>query len=108
MLSKKDRPSPYQRWVEAEAKKVNSDGCTVVSELFHICCLEHDLGYRHGRCPRSAFVVGWDRARTIDRAEVDRRFRDCIRAHSALGRFSPIAYVRWLGVRMFGWFAWKH
>lgn len=98
----------YRAWVKREAKAVGSDGCTFVSELYHICCLEHDLGYRYGLDPRSAYMVGWEKARPIARAEVDRRFRECIRAHSAFGRYSPIAFVRWLGVRVFGYFLWNH
>lgn len=99
---------PYWEWVKEEAELVGSDGCSWVSELYQVCCYEHDLAYRYGKDPRQAYLKDWTRAGFIDRAEADRRFRDCIRAHSALGAFSPLAFVRWIGVRIGGWWAWKH
>lgn len=96
----------YKAWVETEAKKINSDGCTIVSELFHPCCLEHDLGYHYKKDPRIAYLYGWDKAPAIPRGEVDKRFRNCMQMSSPLKDYSPIAWIRWLGVRAGGWVPW--
>lgn len=72
---------------------IKSDGCTIVSELYHQCCVVHDLGYQFGVDP-------WGRC--IDRSTIDANFRKCIEKRSKLGRFQPDAYLRFLGVRLFG------
>lgn len=79
-------------------RAIESDGCTAVTELYHICCVVHDLGYREGIDP-------W--GRTVSRADVDRSFRLCMQKHSKLGRFSPMSWWRWVGVRVGGYFLWK-
>lgn len=111
---KRKRTTPYDVWVENEAKAIESDGCTLVSELFHHCCSEHDLAYRLKKDPRKAYLYWikrcvnyWDLAKPITRAEADRRFRECMQSHSTFGKFSPVAWVRWAGVRMFGQGAWS-
>lgn len=88
----------YWERVRFVAKNLNSDGCSWVSELFHDCCLEHDIHYRLG-----SDIYG----KPITRAEADRRFRHCMQRHSKLGRFSPISWIRWAGVRLFGSNAYK-
>jgi hypothetical protein len=97
----------YYAWVGQEAEKINSDGCTVVSEMFRPCCLEHDLAYRHKKDPRVAYLYGWEKAPAITRGEADKRFRECMTVASPLKKFSPLAYIRWLGVRVGGWFGWN-
>lgn len=105
----------YPQWVQDEAKAIGSDGCTVVSELFHSCCLEHDCAYRHGRDPRDAYrrwregntIFYWDDATPVTRAEADKQFKRCIQAKSAFGKWSLIALGRWAAVRAFGWWAWR-
>jgi hypothetical protein len=96
----------YIDWVKEEAVKINSDGCSNVSEWHRECCLEHDLGYYYGRDPHHAYRVGWVDADRIDRGTVDQRFLNCMQAASPLHKLSPRSAVRWLGVRVGGWKAW--
>ena len=110
-----DKKLLYWSFVRQEAKRVNSDGCTLVSELFHDACLQHDLGYHYGKDPRSAYAFYladipdyWDHARAVNRGCVDKQFRECIQQKSKLGHWSPLAWIRWSGVRTFGWRAWRH
>ena len=98
--------SPYWAWLSAQAHAAHSDGCTLVSEMFHECCEEHDLAYRYGKDPWSAYIFGWEDAESITRAEADARFRQCIQERSHLGKASPISWIRWAGVRLGGWKAW--
>lgn len=104
----------YTDFIEREAAALRSDGCTLVSELFHWCCSEHDVAYRRKKDPRGAYfywakgcVNYWDLAKPISRREADRRFRECMQEKSHLGKGSPIAWLRWIGVRAFGSGAWK-
>jgi hypothetical protein len=90
----------YWQWVREEAERVGSDGCTGVPDFHLDCCLEHDLAYRSGRDPRVAFRNGWDAAPDLERAIADERFKQCIQDESPLGKLSPMAAVRWLGVRL--------
>ena len=96
----------YIKWVEAEAARLESDGCTLVSELYQWACFEHDLAYRTKKDPRVAFQVGWENAPTISRRDADDRFKSSMQLMSPLGRWSPISYIRWAGVRVGGWFRW--
>ncbi len=94
----------YEKWVIDTAARLKSDGCTVVSEIFHWCCLEHDIAYRLGLDPRALYV---GRTKSIERREADARFRRCMQHRSKLGKASPIALVRWLGVRLGGWWGYN-
>ena len=78
------------------AAALKSDGCTVVTEAFLDCCLLHDILYKTGIDP--------DTGQPVSRAEADRTFRDCMQSRSRLGRFSPMSWWRYLGVRLFGRF----
>lgn len=105
----------YRTFIIEEALLASSDGCTAVSELYQWCCFEHDLAYRYGKDPRDAYRLAkqgsltyWLAAGKIKRSEADSRFKRCIQEHSPLGRFSPVSYWRWLGVRIGGWFKWRH
>lgn len=104
----------YWGFVRQEAKAIGSDGCTLVSELYHDCCSQHDLGYRYGKDPRSAYALYladtpnyWVHARDVDRSFIDTQFRECIQVKSKLGRFSPISWLRWTAVRAGGWKPWR-
>lgn len=108
----------YLDWITKEAKSIGSDGCTFIGkldgQLHEVCCYEHDLGYHYAKDPRDAYnlyVAGrahyWDEAKPIERVEVDHRFRICNESQSPLGKFSPIAWGRWLGVRAGGWRIWR-
>ncbi len=93
LLAKGEAITPA--YIAALSSAIASDGCTMVSEIAHHCCVVHDLGYRYAIDP-------W--GRTIDRRTTDANFRKCIQAASPLGKFSPTSWVRWLGVRVFGRF----
>lgn len=104
----------YWNWIRSEAALVDTDGCSAVTGLKVECCFEHDLGYWFARDPRDAFrrfregaLDPWGEADRITREEVDRRFRRCLQTRSTLGRWSPMAIWRWLGVRIGGQDAWE-
>lgn len=78
------------------AADLQSDGCTVVSELYQDCCRLHDILYKTGIDP--------DTGLPVTRAHADRIFRQCMTDRSRLGAFNPIAWWRYLGVRLFGRF----
>lgn len=80
--------------IEAAIDKVVEDqwkpnGCTGVPDIWVECCNEHDVDYYEG---------------ILTRAEADAKFRRCMQAKSIFGRWSPMAFWRWCGVRMFGRF----
>lgn len=91
-------PGHWER-VRQRAAELNSDGCTWVADFFLDCCLEHDIAYRTG-CD----VDG----NPTTRAETDARFRRCIQSRSKLGRFSPMSWWRWAGVRVLGRKLWHN
>lgn len=90
----------YLAWVRQEAKRMKSDGCTGVADAHVDCCYEHDLAYRTGKDPRSAFRNGWQDAPILPRSEADARLRRCIQDESPFGVLSPMSWVRWAGVRL--------
>lgn len=105
----------YWAFVKSEAALVGTDGCSAVSGLKIECCYEHDLAYRYKKDPRDAFrlyragrfAACWLLAQRITRAEADMRLRQCLMNHSKLGRYSPMAWWRWLGVRIGARHAWR-
>ena len=107
------RPT-YWSWVRSEAACIGADGCSGPAMGFHIeCCMEHDLGYYYARDARDAYLKHrggaldpWTAAKPIDRAEVDRRFRQCHRNRSRLGNWSPMAWYRWAAVAWRGGSRW--
>lgn len=76
------------------AADLQSDGCTAVTEAYHDCCLLHDILYKTGIDP--------DTGAPVSRADADKQLRHCIQSRSRLGRFNPVAWWRYLGVRLFG------
>lgn len=89
----------YWTRVQERAKELGSDGCTNVTELYHSCCLEHDIAYRTGMDVNGTVV---------SRRHADAEFRRCMQSRSPLGRISPISWIRWIGVRIGGRFLWNH
>ena len=87
-----------RRWLKRVAQAIQSDGCSGVPDFHLDCCVVHDLAYKFAINP-------W--GRPVTRAEADAAFRVCIQAHSKLGRFSPMSWWRWAGVRVGGWKAWE-
>lgn len=91
--------SPHPRdWdrIRQLAADLQSDGCTVVTEAFRDCCLLHDILYKTGTDPDTGVAVS--------RRDADVALRHCIQSRSRLGRLSPVAWWRYLGVRVFGRF----
>lgn len=101
----------YREWVRLEAKAINTDGCTLVSEIYQWCCFEHDLVCRRRKNPRDAYrkfrkgvADYWSEAKDMSRSDGDTQFRKCIQKNSPLGKFSPISWIRYAGVSVgTGW-----
>lgn len=72
-----------------------SDGCSIIPDRWftRVCCIEHDFYYRNQH------LVG-----IYDRAEADRRLRDCL-INNGAGKIR--AWLYWTAVRCFGGFAWR-
>lgn len=97
----------YYAWCTAEAKKINSDGCTAVSEWHQQCCFEHDLGIHYKKDPRAAFALAiqgipnpWDLAPELSRREDDKRFAECNFKFSKSWKDKLRTGVRYIGVRL--------
>lgn len=104
----------YWDFIRSEAALIGTDGCSTVTGLRVECCHEHDLSYYYAKDPRSAYRLWreglsdyWGFAAVMTRREADARFRQCQQQRSALGRYSPLSWVRWLGVRIGGTGAWN-
>lgn len=85
----------------AEALEAICDGCSGGVSWLHkrlfgrdiacaYCCDEHDVAYFEG-------------GGAADRADADRRLRECIKDSGRPFR----AWLFWLAVRAFGWFYWN-
>lgn len=85
------KDAAYWERVRFRAKELGSDGCTIVSEYCHDCCLEHDIAYRTGRD-----VDG----QPVTRNHADAEFRRCIQSRSKLKKCSPVSWFRWAFVRI--------
>src|SRR5690606_35319336 len=99
----------YEDFINREVKLINSDGCTGVTNLHPFCCKVHDLEYFYRVSAIDAFKAKsegyknfWKVAKPISRSEADNHFRRCLHSKSFLGYLSPLSYLRWLGVRLFG------
>lgn len=89
----------YWDIVRQYARLLESDGCTGVSDIYRDCCLEHDIHYRTHRT-----ITGIE----IDKEYADCKLWECVVSRSWFGRFSPRAWILWLGVTMFGRKAWNN
>lgn len=94
----REKDAAYWEAVRRYAADHGSDGCTLVTQLYQDCCFEHDRAY-------SQHKDMW--GDPITRGEADAEFRRCIQRRSFMGRFSPISYLRWFGLRIGGWFSWS-
>lgn len=79
-------------YIAALDTALKSDGCTGVKDIYRACCIVHDLGCEHHIDP-------W--GNSITRRETDANFRRCMQSKSPLGKYSPVAFFRWLGVRLY-------
>ena len=90
----------YWDRIRAAARFIKGDHCTGVVDWFRDCCDRHDVEYYY-----AADIDG----NKLTRAEADLRMRECIQARSGFKRWSIIAWDRWIGCRIGGWFFWwKH
>ncbi len=97
----------YWRFIEKEAQKVGSDGCTGVSEWNRECCLEHDLACHYEKNPHSAYefyVAGvrnfWVQAEEMTRRQADYQFGACNIAWSPTKVGKVRSFFRFIGVRI--------
>lgn len=84
---------PCSKYAATLELAIQADGCTGVTELFHECCVYHDLGYRF-----HIDIYG----NPIERDQVDANFRKCMQSKSWMRWFSPVSWYRYAGVRWFG------
>ena len=87
----------YWHAIRERAAAEGFDGCTGVTNAHRDCCLEHDYGYRH-----HSSLDGTP----LTKAQVDKRFLDCMKRRSKLGAFSPLAWWRYLAVRVLNRKSW--
>lgn len=101
----------YEEWVESEAQRINSDGCTAVPDWQVWCCYEHDLACHYGKDPRDAFQrllngnpFYWSDAAPITRRNADLRFTGCNlrKSRGLLGTIRSL--IRYVGVRIGAFF----
>src|SRR3990167_4288222 len=88
----------YWVLVKQKARDLEADGCSGVPDFYVDSCLEHDIHYR-----THATVYGLELTRT----EADAVLRERIQEMSWLDGFTPMAWWRWAGDRLFGSRAWK-
>lgn len=105
------RDTLYWDWVAKEAKRIDSDGCSCVSEWHEPCCFEHDLACHFGRDPLSAYLASlagsanpWLDAKEMPRRKADVMFGEC---NARMSGKNPLGWVRsgvrFLGVRLGAW-----
>lgn len=77
---------------------VSSDGCTGVIDFYRPGCIIHDFYYRTHRNLDGT---------PITKKQADTVLKKYIQSKSIFGRFSPMAYWRYLGVRKLAGRAWE-
>ena len=87
--------------------KAKTDGCSGVPEFHQHACFAHDWCYRRGTKPTLDAAGLLVDGTLVTRAEADEAFRVCIQESSKLGKFSPMSWWRWVGVRAGGWWGWS-
>ena len=90
---------PYWGDVHVIANALSADGCTGVVDYLYWTCLEHDIHYRLHKMLNGREIV---------KRDADYIFRVRIQQGSGMGVFSPIAWIRWFGVKVFGGKAWNN
>jgi hypothetical protein len=80
-------------YIKALRQAIQSDGCSKVPDIYGSCCVLHDLCYK----------LGIDEyGKPMKKADADRLLRKCQQEKSRLGRFSPVSWFFFLGVRYLG------
>lgn len=85
---------PTTEYLLALKDAIKSDGCSGVPDIYGDCCIIHDLCYRFG------IDVYGNKVKKITSDEI---LRKCMQGKARLGRFSPVSWMYWLGVKWFGW-----
>lgn len=90
----------YRASVRHRAAELKADGCSgpALDAFYRDACLEHDIHYRTGRT-----LDG----QPLTRAQADATFRRRMQAMSPVGVLSPMAWWRWVAVRLFGGSSWR-
>jgi len=104
----------YLTWIHAQAAEINADGCTGVTGFKLECCEQHDVEGYYGKDAHDAYRLHksgsawpWSEAKPITFEQWNAKFRRCLQARSKLGRYSPMAWWRWIGVRVGARRAWN-
>ena len=104
----------YHDWIAEQAERIGSDGCSHATGAYRHCCLVHDLSYYFAKDPVLAYnnslrgiVNAWELASPITKSQADTTFRRCMQSWSTLGRWSPMSWWRFAGVKFLGGKAWK-
>jgi hypothetical protein len=96
----------YWDAVRRKAQEIKSDGCTVVADIYVDCCFEHDIHFYFGR--KISPTTGEIEENPISFLEANATLRNCIMKHSRFGRWSPLAWIRYIGVTtVFGLKIWN-
>lgn len=101
----------YWKFIEDEAKRLGSDGCTGVSDWHRECCWEHDLACHYGKNPRDAYAaycehpniptdILWKHTNDMTRREADIAFGKCNWEWSPNTQGKLRSIIRFLGVRL--------
>ena len=84
-------PADTEYWMAIHewAEELKSDGCSYVIDFRRPTCLEHDCHWRSGHTLFGDPISKW---------EANVCFRESIQQRSKFGRFSPMAWGRFVGV----------
>jgi|TARA_Y100000034_G_scaffold135929_1_gene209845 hypothetical protein len=88
----------YWRAIDLWALDLDSDGCTGVPDWFLYSCKEHDCHFRTHKTMEGKRI-------TFEEANYCMRRR--IQQGSIFGTWSPISWIRWMGVNLLGRSAWE-
>lgn len=94
----------YYDWLREQAQLIHADGCSGVTNIDAICCLEHDLAFYYGKDPAHAYHFArtqdpWWWARPITFEDANTHFRACCFRESRLGYLNLMGWWRYWGVR---------
>lgn len=89
----------YWDSIVRKAIELHFDGCSCVTQAYQEPCFAHDLHY-------STHKDLFDNP--ITKEQADLQFRKDIQIRAFLGYWSPMSWVRWFGVKVFGGNAWKN
>lgn len=112
-------PHDWDHWelVRGIARRLGADGCSgPASELYRAACLEHDVHYRTrqtvasvaaGNANRSGFVPRPGSFEIVSRRQADWLMLCSSMTRSPVRWLDPIAWFRFLVLRLCGWKAWR-